>query len=350
MPGQRFIQTGLSSLMGIIAMTTVGAAELPFTVAAAQFRTLPQEQILDGTVEAVNRSTVSAQTSGRVEEILVDVDDYVALGAPIIRLRDTEQRAALAQAQAQLSEAQARSQEARTEYDRVRNVYERKLIAKTELDAAAAALKAAEARLEAARAGVVQAREELDYTVINAPYAGIVLQRHVELGEAVRPGQPLMTGFSLDRLRVVANVPQRLIERVRGHHQARVVLPDGQGAVAAENLTFFPYADPHSNIFKVRVYLPEKIGDLYPGMFVKTAFVIGTTKRLLIPERAVVYRGEMTGVYVVENERVSLRQIRVGRQVEQNRVEVLAGLEADEQVALEPIAAGIYLKETWAKR
>lgn len=320
------------------------AAELPFPVAAVQQQTLPDEQILDGVIEAVNKSTVSAQTAGRVEEIMVDVNDVVAQGAPIVRIRNIEQRAGLEQAQASLREAQARFIEAEAEYHRIRSVYERQLVAKAQMDSATAAFNAAKARLEAAQAGVAQARESLGYTVINAPYSGIVLERHVELGESVQSGKPLMTGFSLDELRVVVNVPQRLIGPVRQYSQARVLPLNGEGGVAAEKLIFFPYADPQSNVFKVRVYLPKKTAGLYPGMFVKTAFRVGENQRLTVPRSALVQRGEVSAVYVVKDRQVSLRQVRPGR-VEGDPVEILAGLDAGEQVALDPIQAGVYLKE-----
>ncbi|HRZ04748.1 MAG TPA: efflux RND transporter periplasmic adaptor subunit [Candidatus Competibacteraceae bacterium] len=328
----------------LVLYSLLAAAELPFPVAAVQQQTLPDEQVLDGVIEAVNKSTVSAQTAGQVEEIMVDVNDVVAQGAPIVRIRNIEQRAGLEQAQASLREAQARFIEAEAEYQRIHSVYERQLVAKAQMDSATAAFNAAKARLEAAQAGVAQARESLGYTVINAPYSGIVLERHVELGESVQPGKPLMTGFSLDALRVVVNVPQRLIGPVRQYSQARVLPPNGGPGIAAEKLTFFPYADPQSNVFKIRVDLPKKTQGLYPGMFVKTAFRVGEDQRLTVPRSALVQRGEVSAVYVVKDRQVSLRQVRPGR-VEGDPVEILAGLDAGEQVALDPIQAGVYLKE-----
>lgn len=331
-----------SGLLAALPMRLT-AAEPPFPIAQVQQQTLPDEQILDGVIEAVNKSTVSAQTAGRVEEIMVDVNDVVAQGAPIVRIRNIEQRAGLEQAQASLREAQARFIEAEAEYHRIRTVYERQLVAKAQMDSATAAFNAAKARLEAAQAGVAQARESLGYTVINAPYSGIVLERHVELGESVQPGKPLMTGFSLDELRVIVSVPQRLIGPVRQYSQARVLLLNGEG-VAAEKLIFFPYADPQSNVFKVRVYLPKKTAGLYPGMFVKTAFRVGEAQRLTVPRSALIQRGEVSAVYVVKEGQVSLRQVRPGR-AESDHVEILAGLEPSESVSMEPIQAGIYLKE-----
>lgn len=334
----------LACLLAIIASEISAATPLPFPIAAAQQQTLAEEQVLDGVVEAVNQSTVSAQTAGRVEEIMVDVNDFVPQGTPIIRIRNIEQRAGLEQAQANLREAQARSIEAQAEYDRAKGIYQRQLISKAQMDAAIAALNTAKARLDAAEAGVAQAKESLGYTTINAPYSGIVLERHVQQGESVQPGKPLMTGFSLDALRVVASIPQRLIVPMRHYQQARILLPHSDKSIAATKLTFFPYADPQSNVFKVRVYLPLKTEGLYPGMFVKTAFRIGEEIRLTVPQQALVQRGEVSAVYVVKDDRISLRQVRPGR-IEGDRIEILAGLEPDEQVALDPIQAGIYLKQ-----
>jgi len=329
----------ISTVPGLAA-----AAELPFPVATAQPHILPDEHILDGVVEAVHQSTVSAQTAGRVEEIMVDVNDFVAQGAPIVRIRNIEQRAGLDQAQAGLREAQARFTEAQAEYERIRGVYEKQVVPKAQMDAATATFDAAKARLEAAQAGVAQAKESLGYTTVNAPYGGIVLERHVQLGETVQPGKPLMTGFSLDELRVVANVPQRLIGAVRQQRQARVLPPNGEPGIAAARLTFFPYADPQSNVFKVRVYLPAKTSGLYPGMFVKTAFQVGEKQRLTMPRQALAQRGEISAVYVVKDGKVSLRQVRPGR-IEGETVTILAGLEPGEAVALDPIKAGVYLKD-----
>jgi RND family efflux transporter MFP subunit len=330
----------------LIALGTGNAgAAVPFDTAQAVHQVTIQEQVLDGRVEAVHRATVSAQTSGRIMELVYDVDDFVEEGAVIVRLRDTEQRARLDQASAALREAEARFTEAQTEHRRVRDIFERQLVSRAEMDRATAALEAARARLEAARATVAAADEQLEYTRIRAPYAGIVTERFVEVGESVSPGQPLIAGISLEFLRVTTEVPQRHIQAVRELGRARV-FHDGETPVEAERLTFFPYADPATNTFRVRVELPPRTEGLFPGMFVKVAFAVGERERLLIPAAAVVHRGEMVGVYVVdEADRVSLRQVRVGRLQDGDLIEVLAGLDAGERVALDPVQATLYFKE-----
>ncbi len=310
----------------------------------AQQQLSKQERVFDAVIEAVHQSTMSSQIVGRVVEINYDVDDFVPKGSVILRFRDTEQGARLDQAKAGLGEAQARRKEADDEYQRVKGIYARKLVAQSELDKAAAGQKAARARLDAAQAKLAEAKEQLEQTVIKAPFSGYVTQRHVEIGETVGVGQPLMSGFSYEHLRATVQIPQAFVDSVRHHGQARVVLKDDQ-SVDAESLRVFPYADEQSHSFRVRVNLPQADYGVYPGMFVKVAFVTGDVERLLIPVDSVVKRSELSGAYVVAGDgRVSLRQLRLGRRIG-DKMEVLAGLTAGEKVAIEPVAAGIELKQ-----
>ncbi|TCT18741.1 efflux RND transporter periplasmic adaptor subunit [Thiobaca trueperi] len=314
-------------------------------------RTLPREYRLDGLIEAVNRSTVSAQTSGQVQEMFYDVDDYVEKNAILVRLKDTEQRAQVSQAEADLKSATARLRQLKDEHERIAGLYRKKAVSDSAMDQATASLATAQADLDAATARLEQAREQLAYTEIRAPYSGIVAQRHIELGSMVNSGAPVMSGISLDDLRVIVDVPQSIIQSVRRSAQSgaavRVYLPDGE-VVAGAGITVFPLADPGSNTFKVRIDLPNQSDArprlLFPGMFVKTGLVVGEKSVLTVPRSAVAQRSEVTGIYVVaESGRIHFRQIRLGQSLPDAEV-VLAGLTEGERVALDPIAAGVALK------
>jgi RND family efflux transporter MFP subunit len=213
------------------------------------------------------------------------------------------------------------------------------VVAKATYDEASAARDAAVAQVIAARAGLEAAREGVSYTEIRAPYPGVVTQKHVQVGEAVAPGTPLMTGASLDALRVVAEIPQSVIEQVRAARKAAVYV-DGR-RIECTGITVFPAAQPETNTFRARIELPKGVQGLAPGMFVKVGMVVGEAERMLVPRSAVVQRSEMRGVYVVAPEgRVSLRQVRVGH-ARGDRVEILAGLAGGERIALDPVAAGL---------
>lgn len=334
------------TLMGLLAWTAWGsAAELP--TAPATYRTVAAQRVFDAAVEAVNQATVSAQINGRIVGIYFDVHDYVPRGKVIISFKDTEQRAQLESAQAALREAEARLDEARIEFERVEQIYERRLVSKSALDRARADLQAAKARADSARAGRQRAEELLGYTEVEAPYAGIVVKRLVEVGESVTVGQPLMAGLSLEQLRLTATLPQSVVTALQRDQGVTVMLPDGNElAITGDRLTVFPFADPASHTVRVRIELPPRIEGLHPGMLVKVVVSTGSEQRLLIPRVAVVRRSELTGVYVVDaNGRVALRQIRLGSPGPDDQIQVLAGLEENERVALDPVAAAVALKQ-----
>ncbi|AGA90810.1 RND family efflux transporter, MFP subunit [Thioflavicoccus mobilis 8321] len=336
------------SLLFLLSLVIAGgaAAEPPATslpTTTAEYHSIPREYRLDGVVEAIQRTTVSAQTQGQVEEIRYDVDDYVEKGAVLVKLRGTEHRARVTQAAADLKSATAKLEQTRDEYERIKGLFAKRNVSESQMDETAADLKAAQAAKESAMAQLEQAQEQLSYTEIRAPYSGIVTHRHVELGEMASPGTPIMTGVSLDELRVVVEVPQSLIPAVRSGGDIYVYLPDGE-RLAVTDVTVFPFADMGSNTFTVRLRLPVGTKALFPGMYVKTGFVTGEQRELVVPQAAVVYRSELTAVYVEDDDgRLALRQIRAGRVIDDGIV-VLAGLDEGERVVLDPIAAGRLIK------
>jgi RND family efflux transporter MFP subunit len=314
---------------------------LPLQTFPAEIGTTAVERVFDGIVEAVHQATVSAQTAGRIQEVNYDIDDFVEAGSIMIRFTDVEQQTDLQRAQADLAGSQARLVEANEEYTRAENLKERGLGSQRDLDRALAARKSAAASVTSAESAVVSARQQLEYTVVRAPYSGIVTQRHIEVGETVSRGQALISGLSLEKLRVTVDLPQRVARQVRHDPKATVVTESER--IIPEEIILFPTADPVTNTFRVRLEMPDGQFDLFPGMFVKAAFEVGVAERLLIPAAAMVRRSEVIAVYVIANDSVRLRQIRVGDSFG-DRIEVLAGLKEGERVALDPVQAGIYAK------
>lgn len=347
MPGTRLLASATLAALLLAACggepaVTAPAPAVGFETITVAPRTSARERSWDGVVEAVNQATLSAQTRGRVLELPFDVNDYVEAGQVVVRFTDVEQVSAQRRASAALNAAQADYTEAEAAFRRTEELVAKQLLARAALDQARARRDATRAALESARAGVSEAGEQVDYTVIRAPYSGILTARHVEVGEAVQPGQPLVSGLSLQQLRVNVEVPQSDVAALREHGSATVVLPGG-GRVEAAQLVVFPYADPGTHSFKVRVELPEVETGLQPGMTVKVAFKTGEARHLWVPATALVTRSEVTAVYVVaDDNRVALRQVRLGHRRE-GEVEVLAGLAEGERIAANPLDALAYL-------
>jgi len=332
------------TLLGVAGCGGDGGQQAPAPVARAELETVAAtagagggERLFDGLVEAVEQATLAAQTSGRIVALLRDVDDPVRRGETILRISAVEQRAQVDAAGQALAEAEAQAIEARAAFERTRKLFGERLLSESDLERATATRDSAEARLAAARAGLAAAREQLGYTEVRAPFDGVVTARHVEVGEAVSPGQPLTAVAAPEALRVVVDVPQGLAEAIRRLGRARVYA--GEQTIDAARLTVFPAAASGSNTVRVRVDLPPRVADLYPGMFAKAGFAVGEAANLLVPARAVLRRSEVTAVYVVADDgRVALRQVRLGRTLGES-VEVLAGLTEGERVALDPVAA-----------
>ena len=305
----------------------------------------PRKQVWDGVVEAVQQVTITAQTNARVLELPYEVNAVVAKGAVLVRFSDVEQKSARNAAQAQIASAQASYKDAQASYERIAAVYAKGYVSTAQMDQQRAARDAAKAGLEAARAQMSAVGQQLDYTVLRAPFAGIVTQRFVHVGQAVQAGppspQPLIQLQALDDLRVNVQVPQTAVDAIREFRSAEV-LPAGGRPVRASTVEIFPYADPATHTFNVRLQLPAGDLGLYPGMTVKVAFATGEATRLLVPSSALVERGELVAVYVLGEHGVTLRQVRIGER-DGAAVAVLAGLDDGERVASDPQAAMAWL-------
>jgi RND family efflux transporter MFP subunit len=306
-----------------------------------------QVQRLDGVLEATNQAVVSAQTSGRIIALPVDVNSRVEAGSVMVRLRSTESRAQLDQAEANLNAAAARASDAAKAFVRDQDVFNKHLIAAAQMDRSIADRDAAQSLLAAARAARDRAAEQLSYAVILAPFTGVVTARDIQIGEAVVPGQPLITLQAPGNLRAVADVSQRQADAIRQHPAARVMLDNGE-IVTASSVTLFPGADPVTHTFHLRANLPVASAGLRPGMLVKILFDAGNTSTLAVPSTAIAWRGEVSGIYILHNGQISFRAISPGQTLADGRIEVLSGLGNGEQVVLDPNAAAAALNAAGA--
>jgi RND family efflux transporter MFP subunit len=327
----------------IFVATPVWSA-LPFAVAPVKYQLADTGYSTEASVEAVRQSTLAAQVSGRVAAVNFDAGDYVKAGSVIVRLTAQELSSAVAGSRAQVAQADATLANARANYERQQQLFQQKFISQAALDRATAEFRSAEAAARAARAGAGQTSAMSGYTVITAPYSGVVATRHVEVGETVAPGTPLMTGFDPKDMRVIANIPQYKLAEVKASPRVAVEIPSLNKWIDAAGVTVLPSADATTHTVKVRIDLPTNLEGVIPGMFARAHFSVGSARTLTIPSSAVVRRSELTAVYVVNKDTVSLRQIRLGTPNGRGQVEVLAGLNPGDVIALDPVKAGIYAK------
>lgn len=290
----------------------------------------------EAVVEAVRQTVVAAQVPGAVVEIDAKAGDRVRAGQVLLRLdaRAAQQTAAASAAQVQAARA---AQDAATrEFERQRQLFEKNYISRAALERAEAQYKSAQAEAAAQLASAGAARTQSDFHVVRAPYAGVVADVAVVLGDMAMPGRPLLTLYDPAALRIKAAVPQTAIARLGPGSQPLGEIPGVAQAIVPVRTQLLPTVDPATHTLELRLDLPPLPG-VAPGMFARAWLPAADGEsRLYVPARAVLRRAELAAVYVVGTDgKPLLRQVRLGR-VEGDRVEILGGVAAGEQVALDP--------------
>jgi membrane fusion protein, multidrug efflux system len=313
----------------------------PLATVAVSGSTQPGTASFDGVVEALRQTTLAAQVPGSVVALQVKAGDRVQAGQLLLRIDARAAEQAAAASSAQVRAARAQQEAATREFERQKQLFEKSYISQAALDRAEAQYKATQAEAAAQLASAGAARTQSDHYVVRAPYAGVVADVRVVLGDMAMPGRPLLTVYDPGALRVSAAIPQTVAARLPAGVRAEAEIPGlAQPRVQPARTQLLPAVDPATHTVEMRLDLPAGTAAA-PGMFARAwlPVVSAGEQRLYVPAAAVLRRAEMTAVYVVSPQgRPLLRQVRLGR-TEGDRVEVLSGVSAGERVALEPHAA-----------
>ncbi|MEO8119635.1 MAG: efflux RND transporter periplasmic adaptor subunit [Rhodoferax sp.] len=329
------------------SIMTVSAAQgsIQVPVAPVQLKSMGAAFELDGVIQPVKQSTVSAQAGGRIATLAVKAGDKVRAGQLLATIDDREAQTGVQRSQAQVAQAQAELRNAQANFDRTRDLQTQGFVSSAALDTAESQLKGALAGRDQAGAGARQSALAQGFTRVTAPFEGWVLQTHVEAGDLAVPGKPLLTLYAPLPIRAVVQVPVTRSGSVRAAGAVDVLLPNGAGGaqwVRPVSRSTVPTADPVSQTIEWRLELPPEAAKiLLPGQTVRVRFTGGTAERTVVPGSAVLRRGELTAVYVVSGTAFVLKAIRLGVDHGADGVEVVAGLRAGDRVALDPVKAGL---------
>ena len=332
---------------------------LPAAAAAQSLNAVPAQaaasaatSAFDGVVEAVRQTVVAAQVAGAVVQLDAKVGDHVKAGQVLVRIdaRAADQNAAAGDAQ--VMAARASLDLAMKDLERQKQLFQKNYISQAALERAESEFKSTQAQASAQLAQAGAARTQSSFYVVRAPFAGVIAEVPVSLGDMAMPGRPLVTLYDPAALRVTAAVPQSVASQMAAGLLPRVELPGLPGAAAwvtSLRVQLLPTVDAATHTVQLRADLPAGVIGVSPGMFARlwlplprTQSAAGTspaTAMLSVPLKAIVRRAEMTGLYVLDpNGKPVLRQVRLGR-VEGDRVEILSGLMAGEQVVSDPQSA-----------
>jgi RND family efflux transporter MFP subunit len=272
-----------------------------------------------GTVRARLRAAIEAKANGRITSMPVILGQKVKAGDLLARLDAPEIKARLDQAEASLQQAERDS-------ERMSSLFPKQAVSRADYETA-------ESRYRVARGVVAEARAMMGYVEIIAPFDGVVTRKWVDVGDQAAPGKPLVDIEDPSKLQLEADVPEALVGRIK--QDARMTIRVGQrpGDLAGTMAEIAPIADSASRTFRVKLDLPACPG-LMSGQFARLIVPIGENPSMRVPASAVVRRGQMEILFVVENQHARLHLVKTGRRVN-DETEILSGLDSGDSVVVD---------------
>jgi len=354
------LATSVAALLPLLLLVAC-SSEKPNTAAApetvsgitlltAARTTVPDYVEATGTVRAAQSAQLSSQVMGTITRVNVHEGEAVRRGQVLITIDEAQPRAAYQSATAGVQASQQSIAAADADYalaqstmQRYQMLYDKKSVSPHEYDEVKARLEAAKARRDAAHANsaqaeaaVSQANATVGFTRIRAPFDGLVTAKLVDSGAMAAPGVPLLVVEDPSRFRLEANVDESQIGVVKLGTMVPVVL-DSLGAQTLDGkvVEIVPAADPASRTFTVKIDLPAN-PQIRTGLFGRARFPRAERDAMIVPQAALLHRGQLDAVYVVgKDEIANLRYVTLGRP-SGNDIEVLSGLNSGDRIVAQP--------------
>ncbi|MEK7832532.1 MAG: efflux RND transporter periplasmic adaptor subunit [Acidobacteriota bacterium] len=302
---------------------------------------------LTGALKSKERVDVSPKIAGRITQIKVDVGQSVARGALVAVLEDDEinqqierSKASIAVADASIAQREAELSNAKVELDRRKQLVESGVLSRQELDALDMRHRVAASQVELARAQRRQTEAEQrelnirqSQTRVYSPIAGVVAQRHLDIGAMGGANTPIVTIVSINPMVIEANAAEQDISRVKKGAQVSVTIDSLPGQkFSGRIMRISPLLDAQTRNGKVEIEIPNKDGALKGEMFARVELNLGSERNTLLMSRdALVYRGEKPGVFIIEAEKARFLEVETGL-TQDDKVELLSGLKLGDKV------------------
>jgi len=295
------------------------------TVATAEASLLAGAEVFVGTVESSARGMLTSRTDGRVKRIAVNEGEKVAQGALLVTIEDNVAGDRLTEAEGGYQAAQAHAELAEKTYARYEKLFAQQAVTPQEMDRVAAELEMARQQLRSAEAAMSAARTAASYSRVVAPYPARVVRKEVREGSTVMPGTPLLVLDRSGKPQVRAEIGEAWAGKIEPGQALTVEIPALEKRFTAKVADVLPAADPRSRSFQITLELPD-VPDLKAGLYARVHVGQPELPTVLVPRRAVIERGQLHGVFVVDAQNtLRYRLVRLGRSHD-DQVEILAGL------------------------
>ncbi len=304
-------------------------------VATYQVNETPSSVLFEasGTIEADKNANISTRLMGEVAKVYVKIGDKVKKGDLLLSLNSADLKAKKGQVNAQISQANSAFINAKKDYERFTQLFKENSASQKELDNITSNYEQAKAGLEAAKQMQNEVAANLAYADIKAPFDGVITGKFINNGALANPGMPLLSMENTANYLVKSYVNESQIGKINTGEQVQVVVKSSNKHLTGIITELSISSKNSGGLYQVKIGLNSS-ENIYSGMFVSVAFS-GNKKgatTILIPKSAIVYNGQLTGVYSVSLQNTAiLRWLRLGKYYNDN-IEVLSGLKADEKI------------------
>ncbi len=301
-------------------------------VQAVDLGTIPLTAVVPGAVVPDQRANISSRLMGFIKVLDLRVGHEVERGDLLFSIDSSDVNSAISQARSSYDQARATFIHAKTNFDRFARLFKEASVSKQQFDTMRLQYQVAKEGLSGAKLGLAQARDQLRYVHVKAPFAGVVVDKMAVAGDLAVPGQPIVVIENLKSLSIQTQVSRSLFAVLRVGDEVEVLL-DGQPApIVATIYTLVAAADPVTRTHTVKLSFPAT-GNINSGTFARVNFKRGERQTLLIPQEAVLSRSGIAGVFVVIEGTAQFRMVRLGEQ-QNNLIEVQAGVSLGDVIVI----------------
>jgi len=298
--------------------------------------------VANGQVEALHSAMISTRMMGYITAVHVKVGDAVKQGQLLFSINSTDIVAKRAQTEAAIAQAEAAFQNAEKDFDRYKTLYKNQSASAKELENMTLQYNAAKAGLQAARQMRNEVEAQMSYSNVRAPFSGVVTQKLMDAGSMASPGMPVLAIEGQGSLRISTSVQEADIAAIRPGMEATIHISSADRVLKGTVTEVSASSQFSGGQYPVKISIPASEQEhLYAGMYAQVHLPVKPTgdtswsHSLMIPINSIIRKNELAGVYTISHDNTALlRWLRLGRQ-NGNLVEVLSGLDAQEDFIVE---------------
>jgi len=323
------------SLVGCSSEEAAQAAiqKVNVSVVPVVLGTIPLKTVVPGSVVSDQKAKISSRLMGYIKNFDIKEGQNVKRGQLLFSIDSTDVKSGITKAQSAYKQAKASLLDAKLDFKRFKKLYEDESVSKQQFDKMSLKFKVAEEQMVSAKTGLYQAKAQLKYANVKAPFDGVVIKKMATAGDLSAPGSPILTLENRSTLSVKTHVSHELYASLRDGDTASIVLDGIDKPLVGTIYAMVGAADPKTRTHTVKLSL-HRVSNVNSGTFARVSFTRGERQTMMLPKSSVLNRSGIEGVFVVEGDTAYFNMVRLGEQIG-NEIEIKSGVNLEDLVVID---------------